>query len=265
MIRLIRGEITRLASTRLPLWTMLLAVVSGGAITALLGSIDPELSNPPMPGLETPEGVGVVLGINAMLLFVPALIGTVAVTSEYRHRTIGTTFLVAPRRGAVLSAKLLVYGLLGAVYGVLTSGAAGLAVLGASTVRGVPLGTDPAELALLLLGLAVAAAVYMVLGVAIGALAANQLLAVGIVLGYFYFLEPLLMIVPGLNAVHAFLPGGATSALMGSTFLADALASELSGLAAPTIAAGLGAGLLLAYAAAASVVAIAVPLRRDLR
>ncbi|GAA1818320.1 ABC transporter permease [Agromyces neolithicus] len=265
MSRLIRGELTRLASTRLPLWTVLLAVASGGTMTALLGFIDPDQSNPPMPGLDTAEGVGVVLGINAMLLFVPALIGTIAVTSEYRHRTIGTTFLAAPHRGAVLSAKLLVYGLLGVVYGVLTSGAAGLAVSGAAAARGILLGTGPAELAMLLAGLAVAAAVYMVIGVAIGALAGNQLIAVGIVLGYFYFLEPLLMIVPGVNAVHPFLPGGATSALMGSTFLADALASELSGLAAPTISAGLGAGLLLAYAVVAAVAAVAVPLRRDLR
>lgn len=265
MNRLIRGEFVKLASTRLPVWAALLAVASGGAITGLIGFIGPEHSNPPMPGLDTPEGVAVVLGINAMLLFVPALIGTIAVTSEYRNRTIGTTFLVAPRRGAVLSAKLFVYGLMGLGYGALTSAAAGLAVMGAATARGVPLGTGAADLALLLVGLAVAAAVYMVMGVAIGALAGNQLIAVGIVLGHFYFLEPLLMIVPGINIVHPFLPGGATSALMGSTFLADAVASELSGLAAPTVSAGLGAALLLAYAAVAAVAAVAVPLRRDLR
>ncbi|WP_157005845.1 ABC transporter permease [Agromyces laixinhei] len=265
MNRLIRGEFTRFAATRLPLWTVLCAVGSGGAITGLLGFFDPEQATPPMPGLETSEGVAVVLGMNAMLLFVPALIGTIAVTSEYRHRTIGTTFLVAPRRGAVLSAKLLVYGLLGMVYGVLTSCTAALALMGAAAVRGVALGLESSDLVMLLARLAAAGAVYMVIGVAVGALAANQLVAVGIVLGYFYFLEPLLMIVPGVNAVHAFLPGGATSALMGSTYLADAIATELSGPAAPAVTAGLGAALLLAYAVIAAVAAIAVPLRRDLR
>ncbi|WP_350347771.1 ABC transporter permease [Agromyces sp. G08B096] len=266
MSRLLHGELVRLAATRLPVWTAVVAVAAGASITGLLALVGPEHATPPMPGIDTADGVALVLGINAMLLFLPALIGTVAVTSEYRHRTIGTTFLVAPRRARVLVAKLGVYSLVGLAYGAVTAASAGLALAGAAAVRGVPLGVTPAELGALLVRLALAAAVYTAIGVAIGALARHQLVAIGIVLGVFYFLEPLLMLVPGVNAVYAVLPGGATAALLASTFLGEAVAAEVPMLLAPQhLSAAGGALLLLAYAAAAAVAAVAVPLRRDLR
>ncbi len=264
MNRLIRGEVIRLFATRLPAWSVVAAVAAGALMTGLLSLVGPENSSPPMPGIDTPEGVGIVLGINGMLLFIPALIGTIAITGEYRHRTIGTTFLVAPRRGRVLWTKLLVYGLLGLAYGVLTAAAAGLAISGAAAIRNTPLGVSSAELGGLLVGLALAAAVYTVIGVAIGALARHQLVAIGVVLGFFYFLEPLLMIMPGVNAVYPYLPGGATAALLDFTFLSDAVAAEMP-IAAPQILSALGgAAILLAYAAIASMAAVAFPLRRDL-
>jgi len=264
MMRLIRGETVRLFATRLPFWSAMLAVLAGGGVTGLLAIVGPADPTTPIAGLDSPDGVGIVVGINGLLLFVPALIGTIAVTGEYRHRTIGGTFLAAPRRGAVLASKLLVYGALGSAYGLLTAMAAGLAVVGAASAQGLALGVSLGELALLLVRLAAAAAVYTVIGVAIGALARHQLLAVGVVLGYFYFLEHLLMIIPGVNTIYPYLPGGATSALLDFTFLGDAIGSETSLLVPATISVLAGAGVLLVYAAAASLAAIAVPLRRDL-
>jgi hypothetical protein len=57
-----------------------------------------------MPGLDTEDGIRSILGILGFTAFVPAAIGTVAVTSEYRHHTAAVTFLFAPRRWQVLSA-----------------------------------------------------------------------------------------------------------------------------------------------------------------
>ena len=265
MTRLLRGEVAKLFATRLPLWSLVTAALCGGGLTALLSLIGPENATPPLPGLDTPEGVGIVVGMSGLLLFVPALIGTIAVTGEYRHRTIGTTFLAAPRRGRVLAAKLLVFGALGVAYGVVSSLFAGLAVVAGAAVQGVELGVSVGALLALLARLALAAAVYMVLGVAIGALARHQLLAVGIVLGYFYFLEHVLMIIPGVNVIHPFLPGGATAALTDFTFLGDAIAEQLPMAAASTTSPLVGALVLLGYAVVAAWLAIAIPLRRDLR
>lgn len=265
MNRAIRGELVKLFATRLPAWALLCAVVCGGGLTGLIALVGPEHSTPPLPGLDTAEGVGIAVGLGGLLLFVPALIGTVAVTGEYRHRTIATTFLAMPRRWQVLAAKLLVFGGLGLGYGVVASASAGGAIALGAAVHGVELGVPPGELVALLARYAVAATVYTLLGVGLGALARHQLLAVGIVLGYFYFLEHVFMILPGVGAVHPFLPGGATAALTDFAFLRDAVAEQLPYAVAPALTPLGGALVLLGYALAASIAAVAVPLRRDPR
>ncbi|MCK8476073.1 ABC transporter permease [Microbacterium aurugineum] len=263
-MNVIRGEIVRLRATRLPLWSALIALACGGGMTLLLTLTGPQNAQPPMPDIDTPEGVGFVLGIGTVLLFVPALIGTIAITSEYRHRTIGTTFLVVPRRGRVLTAKLAVYAVLGLVYGAVFGLSALLALIVASWTRGVPLGVNPADLMPALIQLGLAAAVYMLLGVGIGALARSPLVAVGIVLGYFMFAEYILMLIPGVNAIYPLLPGGATASLTRFDFLADAIASQTTLTPAPMVSPALGASILVAYAAAAATLAVVIPLRRDL-
>ena len=117
-MNLLHGEAVRLLSTRLPLWALISAVASGAGLTGLLALIGPENSTPPLPGIDTAQGVGFVVGLSGLTLFLPALIGTIAITSEFRHRTIGATFLAAPRRGRLLAAKLGTFVLLGLGYGV---------------------------------------------------------------------------------------------------------------------------------------------------
>ncbi|MGF2947663.1 ABC transporter permease [Microbacterium alcoholitolerans] len=264
-MNVIRGELIKLSSLRLVLWTVLLAAACGALLTDALAFIGPENATPPMPGLDTADGVAIVLGLPTVMLFVPALIGTIAVTSEYRHRTIGTTFLAVPRRGRVLGAKLVVYTLLGLTYGIVCSVASGAALFAGAAARGVSIPVPIGEIVLPLIQLALAAAVYMVLGVSIGALARSQLIAIAIVLGYFYLLEFVLMMIPGVNAVYPFLPGGATASLTSFSFLTDAMAEQTSLGSASLASPAMGAVILLAYAGVAGLVAVIVPLRRDLR
>jgi hypothetical protein len=252
-------------ATRLPLWTLITAVCCGGLLPGLLAIVGPENANPPMPGLETPEGTALLLGLGGVLLFVPALIGTVAVTAEYRHRTIGTTFLAIPRRGRVLGAKLVAFAGLGIAYGVVSSATAGLVLLGVAGLRGVRLGVSTGALLTILTQLALAAAAYMLIGVAVGALVRHTIVAIGVVLGYFYFLEYVLMVIPGVNALYPYLPGGATASLTRFTFLTDAIADETSLASAPLLSAPAGAAVLVCYALVAAGVAVLAPLRRDLR
>ncbi|HET8994943.1 MAG TPA: hypothetical protein VFN32_14175 [Rhodococcus sp. (in: high G+C Gram-positive bacteria)] len=260
----VRGEFIRLFSTRLPVWAIVAAVLSGAGLTGVLGLVGPENASPPMPGLDTPQGVAIAVGLTGLLLFVPALFGTIAVTGEYRHKTIGTTFLAVPRRGAVLGAKLFVYSVFGLVYGLLMALSSALALWSVTAVRGIELGASAGDLATILSRVALAAAIYALLGVGIGALVRSQLVAVGIVLGYFYFLEPVLMILPGLNTLYPFMPGGATAALTDFTFLSDTVSGEMSLGATTLLTPMLGALVLVTYAAVASAAAIVAPLRRDL-
>src|SRR5690606_7195435 len=155
-VKLIHGELIKLVTLRLALWTILLAAACGMLLTGALALIGPENATPPLPGIDTVEGVEIVLGLPSVLLFVPALIGTIAVTSEYRHRTIGATFLAEPKRGRVLAAKLAVYALLGIVYGLVCSAASGIALFAGAAARGVVIPVPAGEIRTMLLQLALA-------------------------------------------------------------------------------------------------------------
>jgi hypothetical protein len=263
-MNVLRGELSRITATRLLLWAAIVAVAVAASLTGVLAFVGPEHANPPMPGIDTAEGAGMILGLGTVTLFIPALLGTVAVTSEYRHRTIGTTFLVVPRRGRVLGAKLLVFAVVGLVYGVLASLTTGLVLVSAAAIRGVELGVGLDDLAAVFGKLTIASAVYVLLGVAIGALARHQLLAIGVVLGYFYFLEYVIMLIPGVNVVYPYLPGGATASLTRFTFLTQTISEQTPLEAAPLVSPLLGALILVGYTVVGALVALAVPLRRDI-
>lgn len=264
MTDLLRAEFLRFFGTRLWLVHLGAALACGLGLTGLIVLIGPENADPPMPGLDTAEGVGSLLGLAQVTLFLPAALGTFSVTSEYRHGTIGTTFLSVPRRGRVLLAKLITQATVGIGYGLVLAAGVGAALALAALLQPGPLGAPVAAIVATLFRVALAATVYALLGVAIGALVRHQIVALVVVLGYFYVVETLLMIIPGVNQLYAWLPGGATAALTRSTWLSETLANQTSAAAVGLVPVWAGGLLLLGYAAVASLAAIASPLRRDL-
>ncbi|MEU0569386.1 ABC transporter permease [Nonomuraea sp. NPDC005983] len=260
---LIHAEFRRLLATRMWLGTLLVAALLGGGLIGLLAIVGPENFQPPMPGLHTEAGVRAVLGFLGFTAFIPAAIGTLAVTSEYRHRTINFTFLFAPDRWRVLAAKLITYGLAGMVYGLVLSGSAAVALFGAAAARGVNLGLPSATIVELLTRLAVAMVAYTVLGVGMGALIRHQVAALGVVIGYLYGGELLLMMIPGVRNLYPWLPGGATAGLTDFTAVSDALAQQLSSEPVRLLPPVAGALVLLGYTALAIAAALVKPMRRD--
>ncbi|GAA4527741.1 MULTISPECIES: ABC transporter permease [Nonomuraea] len=263
MMTLVAAEWTRLTSTRLWLWG-LLAALGSGALIGLAALVGPENFTPPLPGLETEEGTRVLLGLLGFTVFAPALLGTNAVAAEYRHGTITATALFAPRRWTWLAAKLAAYTVAGLAYGLLATAVAGGALLGAAALKGVTLGLPVGTVAVLLGRIALTMAVYTLLGVAVGALLRNQVLALLAVGAYFYMVETALMLVPGVKELYPFLPGGATAALTGFTYLSEAVATQTGTSATALLPAAAGGAVLVAYALVAAAVAVAAPLRRDI-
>ncbi len=262
MINLVAAELHRLRSTRLWVLALVLAVIFGGGLVSMLALIGPQHVQPPMPGLDTRAGAATVLGLISLTIFIPAVFGTVAVTGEYRHRTITPTFLAEPRRWRVLVAKLIAFGIGGAGYGLVASATAVGGLYAGAAVHHTTLGLGPADLVGIAARIILTSAIYTLIGVGIGALIRNQVLAVLIVLTYFYFLETVFMIIPGVNLLYPFLPGGATSSLIGFSLLTDQLGAQLgtATVLLPPVAAAL---VLLGYAAVSSALAVALPLRRD--
>lgn len=262
MINLVLAELRRLRSTRLWLLAAGLAVVFGGGITSMLALIGPHNLQPPMPGLDTPEGASTVLGLISLMLFIPAVLGTAAVTGEYRHGTITPTFLAEPRRWRVLVAKLTAFGIAGGGYGLIAATTAVIGVSLGAQLHATPLALGPSDLFGFIARIVLCSAIYTLIGVGIGALSRKQVPAVLIVLAYFYFLEPLLMIIPGFSMLYPFLPGGATSALVGFSYLTETLSGQL-GVQTVALSSLAAALVLISYAGLASILALAIPLRRD--
>jgi ABC-type transport system involved in multi-copper enzyme maturation permease subunit len=186
------------------------------------------------------------VGTRVGMLFA-GLVGAMAITAEIRHGTIRPTFLVTPRRGPVIAAKLAVSGLAGIVFGLLAEGLGAGAATVAFSARGIENQLTGADYLQLLVGGTAAAALWATIGLGVGALVRNQ---VGTLVG----LAAWMLLVENLIAVDAgasrFTPGAAGFALAGMP------ADELLAPAAAAL-------LLVAYAVAMSAAGWFATLRRD--
>ena len=141
-----------------------------------------------------------------------ALIGVMAITSEFRHGTIRPTFVVTPRRGRVIAAKVgssLLMGVLFGVAGIALSFGIGYAIL---TGRGGELALDRNHVLLLVFGTLAVTALWAALGVGFGAVVKNQVFAVIGLIVWTGVVDPILgSVVPG---VGRFTPIAASASLV---------------------------------------------------
>jgi ABC-2 type transport system permease protein len=189
-------------------------------------------------------GVGTRVG----MLFA-ALVGAMAITAELRYGTIRPTFVVTPRRGPVIAAKLLVSGLAGIAFGLVAEGLMAGATTAALSLRGIHNQLDGGDYVQLVTGGTAAAALWTTVGLGIGALVRNQ---VGTLVGlcaWMLLVENLLL--PFVPDAGRFTPGAAGLALAGSA--ADELLTP-----APA------ALVLVLYAAALSTAGWLATLHRDI-
>lgn len=213
MNRLVAGEFRKLFTTRVWLWLLLGSM----ALTALYASLligfsdDPDTMAAP---LTTPAGQRTLFavaagGANTLV----AVLAAIGVTSEFRHKTATATFLATPRRGRVVSAKLITYTLTGIVYAI-----ASLIVVAAIAVPW--LAAKDVDLDLLANGLpgtyggvVADTAIFGLVGAGLGALLRNQVAAVVGLLVYRFVIEPILTSIPALTDWTIYLPGSASAAL----------------------------------------------------
>lgn len=177
-----------------------------------------------------------------------ALIGVMAITSEFRHGTIRPTFVVTPQRSRVISAKVVASLLMGVVFGLAAIGLSlglGYAIL---TGRDIPLALSTRDLLWLVLGTPVLTAAWAALGVGFGALLRNQVFAVIGLIVWSMIIDNLIRgLVP---SIGGYTPVGASAAI-----IADPTDYVLSAAA--------GGLLLLGYVAAFVTAGAVLVARRD--
>ncbi|MBU4465770.1 MAG: ABC transporter permease [Actinobacteria bacterium] len=212
------------------------------------------------------EGLAPLLyGLAASVGYVfPVLIGTLMVTSEFRHQTLTPTFLATPRRGIVLGAKVVV----GVMVGVLYAALAIVSAVGPAAAILAGFGLDTAltssDTWALLGRIVLSFVLWVLVGIGVGSVVRNQVAAIVIVLAFTQFVEPLARVaatfVDGLSDVTKFFPGSASDALVGSSIFAVSTGGQAGGTPLEWWAGGL---VLLGYAVVFLVLGNLVSWRRD--
>lgn len=257
LTRSMSSELRKVRSTKL--WWILAAVLAGysammGALFAFLFSAMGEALGG--TGVEMPAQEAANMVYSSVSTFgyvIPLLFGALMATGEIRHRTLGLTFILEPKRGIVLASKsvvLLGIGLVIGVAGLLGAVGAGAPVL-IATGGDAMLGSS--ETWLLLVRVLVAIAIWAIIGFGVGILVRNQAFAIVVALVFTQFLEPVLRLGAQFwewsAQVAKFLPGSATDAFVGASVMND-LSSLDPTMPAAAGALGIWAGcaVLLAYA-----------------
>lgn len=259
------SEYRKFVTTRM--WWVLLIAMAGYMVflgaamawTISAAPADPSSLTPPVtPDLVRSAVYSTAAGFGYVF---PVLIGALSMTGEFRHKTITPTFLAEPRRLRVLGAKLgaslpigVLYGLVGTL-SIVVAGAAVLALTGHPTALGdietwATLGRSVLALTL-----------WAPVGVALGALITNQVVAIVVVLVYTQFLEAVLrlglMSIGDVGAtISTFLPGAASEAVAGGSLLTSVGFGEL-------LPWGVGAVVLVGYALGCALLGAVTTLRKD--
>lgn len=153
--------------------------------------------------------------INIATVF-PMIFGGLAISNEINRRTITTTFLTAPNRVGALSAKLVVYILWGAIYGIAIVAAVSIGIVITSSSSALPSAGGWLALA----GVGILSSILMtMLGVGVGALMTSVVGTTVVLILYMLIIENGLQLVlasQDLTQVIGFLPNGAVNGLTGS-------------------------------------------------
>jgi ABC-2 type transport system permease protein len=209
MGRLVTAELLKLRTARAPL---LVLAIGFAVVLAVLGSTLFNAGKVGAPSLGTTASMRQILvapGVGALFVLV---VGVLAASGEFRHHTATGVFLVTPRRTRVVAAKVVAMALLGAAFAVASTTAVLAITLPYLAAQGVAVSLAGPELVLVCLGILASLPVYGLLGVGIGTLVPNQVVAVVLPILWLLVVENLLPAY-GLGRIVPWLPGGAASAL----------------------------------------------------
>ena len=188
-VRLVRGEIRKLTTTKMP-WVFLVVVFVIAAIDAavVVFGTDMDGSKAFIASGADQQSL-MAFAFNAMLG--TALFGTIAVAREYGHGTVVPTFLTSPRRPRAVLAQQIAVSLTGAALALI-----GQVLVIAAVVLALP-STDygfmvsAGDLTQLLAASALAGAIGALLGAGLGAIIRNLGGAVAMVVLVLFVIPPL--------------------------------------------------------------------------
>lgn len=256
MMSMVRSEFRKVTTTKVLLWLTIATIAFSALNVVLLVFLTPRAMDidSDLNLLLDPAYVTNILGAAGSSSIFILILGIIGMTSEYRHMTITSTFLVTPKRPRVLIAKGITYALLGAALGL-------IAFITSFAVTLIALMTEDhapvdAIIALQILGgVVLAFAIYAFVGVSVGALIRNQVAAIVGALVWVLIVEALLTVF--VDWIGKWLPGGALDAVLQTTNVTGRGGEDIL----PTAT---GVVVLLGYAVIFGILASLTTLRRDI-
>lgn len=258
----VKAELRKFFTTRL-WWGMAIGVfLAGAAFAALFALLDPTpemTGGVDVPNLSNVSRVSSVYtgGLSVSYLLTLS-IGIMTIGSEYRHKTITSTFLATPRRVKVMVAKVVSLIGIGAFYGIVSLvGAVGVgaSIIAARGFSPFPSSSIWRTLALSLLVLAV----WALIGLGAGILIPNQVAALLISIGLAWIIEPLVGFLIGAQSwgkgIAPYFPSNLTTAVLDTGSAAGSTFTPLAWWAAALVLTG--------YAAVMTLIGSVLTVRRD--
>ena len=252
MIRLIRAEFLKLRTTQVWFW-LFLGTIAVGALLAVAQIA-------PHDGIRSEDKVPDLFAVFAaspayIIVFV---LGVLGVTTEFRYQTITPTVLQTPSRWAIVTAKMITYAITGAVFALfalLAEAAVGMPWLSS---KGIPVHLSDGHVQHAIFGTFGVIALFGIVGLGVGALLRNQIVAVVVGIVFLVVLENVLLAIPGVKHAWPYTPEGGTQAIL----YTQGDNSPVDGV--HLLSTGAGIVVLLLWAFIPAIIGAAVTMNRDI-
>jgi ABC-2 type transport system permease protein len=249
VIRLIRAEFIKLRTTQVWFWLLLAAV----AIAALF-VIGPLASR---DGVQTTaDAVDMFIGSVTSYIAVFVL-GVLGVTTEFRYQTITPTVLGTPSRWTLITAKMITYAVVGAMYAAICLLVQLAIAIPWLSAKGVSFSLSSDHVPRVLGGVFIVVALFGIVGLGVGALLRNQIVAVTLGVIFLLILQGVLLIIPGVKHVFPYLPEGGIRAILTITGDRSVNGVDLLGPVG-------GVLVLLAWAFIPAILGASITMNRDI-
>jgi hypothetical protein len=223
-VKLLRSEWIKLTTTRTT-WVMIaIGLLCEGLFAGLFVGL---ASIADIVG-EDGEGFEEVLTGLGLLMTLMLVLGVLVITTEFRHGTTGSTFLVTPRRWPVMLAKLAACVLIGLLAGLLFVFVNGGLAMGLFDSRGGSL-PPTSRVVEIYAGVIASFALLAAFGLGIGAIVRNQVGAIIAAIAVFFVISGLPELLPGsigeyfpaqaVGSLHGQLEGDGTLSQVGAGFV----------------------------------------------
>jgi ABC-2 type transport system permease protein len=217
VIAIMRSEWLKLRTTAVPwILTGIALIINALLILAIFltkpdtGPGSGSLASPGYTVPHTTQQLRNLVGSGFQGYLFALLLGTLIVTTEFRHKTVTTSFLVTPVRAALVAGKLLTAAILGAVLAIVLLVAT---VIGGGltlAARGGSFSDMVHQIPAVAPGMILVFALFAILGVGVGSVLTNQVAAIIVVLGWFIILEGILVTL--VHGAERWVPTGAATA-----------------------------------------------------